>query len=116
MEKKEVRLTADKERNKRVKAAEKETEVSLFLDKEKTLKKKPSERRNSQGPLTYILNENYIGEEDKIGIEFELNQMKKRESRALSQDTKNMEKTMAPNEFDTDDHKILWNKLLRKES
>ena len=61
MEASNQKLTTDKDRDLRIKAAEMDTEVRLLIGNEKVMKKKPSERRNSQGPLTYILKDNYIG-------------------------------------------------------
>lgn len=64
MEKDEDMLSEDRHRMERIRAAEMESEVLLFFDKDKNAKKKqPADRRKSQGLLTYVLNENYIGDQ-----------------------------------------------------
>lgn len=67
MEKDQDMLSEDRERMERIRAAEMESEVWLFFDKDKHFKKKQSaDRRKSQGLLTYVLNENYIGDYTQI--------------------------------------------------
>ena len=66
MEKDEDMLSEDYDRHQRIKAAELEMEVCLYLDKAIANKKKIKEdRRKSQGLLSFVLNENYIGEQNE---------------------------------------------------
>ena len=62
----------DPKKIERIKAAEMETEVCMYHEKEKRmLKDFENERRMSQNNLAAMLNENYIGDEkinqDQIG-------------------------------------------------